>query len=109
MITMAVFGATLSYALMMLSHIILRKKEPNLERPYRTPGGTLTTGIALILALVAFASTFVVSLEAALWSGIFYAILVAYFAFYSRHHLVAKSPDEEFAAINNAESELDTQ
>ena len=106
MITMAVFGATISYALMMLSHIILRKKEPNLERPYRTPGGTFTTGIALVLAIIAFASTFVVSLEAALWSGVFYAILVAYFVFYSRHHLVAKSPDEEFAAINDAEAEL---
>jgi ethanolamine permease len=109
MITMAVFGATISYALMMLSHIILRKKEPNLTRPYRTPGGTLTTGIALALSLVAFASTFVVSLEAAMWSAVFYAILVAYFALYSRHHLVAKSPDEEFAAINDAESELADQ
>ncbi|WP_299073861.1 ethanolamine permease [uncultured Paraglaciecola sp.] len=106
MITMAVFGATISYALMMLSHIILRKKEPNLARPYRTPGGTLTTGIALVLAIIAFASTFVVSLDAALWAGVFYAVLVAYFVFYSRHHLVAKSPDEEFAAINSAESEL---
>jgi len=108
MITMAVFGATISYALMMLSHIILRVKEPNLERPFRTPGGTVTTGIALVLSLVAFASTFVVSLEAALWSGVFYAILVAYFVFYSRHHLVAKSPDEEFSAILDAESQLNS-
>ncbi len=101
MITMAVFGATISYVLMMLSHIILRKKEPDLARPYRTLGGTFTTGIALVLSLAAFASTFVVSLEAALWSAVFYAILVAYFAFYSRYHLVAKSPDEEFAAIKD--------
>jgi ethanolamine permease len=43
MITMAVFGATLSYGLMMASHILLRLKEPDLERPYRTPGGILTT------------------------------------------------------------------
>ena len=106
MITMAVFGATISYALMMLSHIILRIKEPDLVRPFRTPGGTLTTGIALLLSLVAFASTFVVSLEAALWAGVFYVAMVAYFVLYSRHHLVAKSPDEEFAAIARAESEL---
>ena len=43
-----------------------------------------------------------------LWSGVFYAILVAYFVFYSRHHLVAKSPDEEFAAILSAESQLNS-
>jgi ethanolamine permease len=106
MITMAVFGATISYALMMLSHIILRFKEPNLERPYRTPGGIVTTGIALVLAVIAFLSTFFVSLEAAMWSAVFYAILVAYFALYSRHHLVAKGPEEEFSAISQAESEL---
>jgi ethanolamine permease len=106
MITIAVFGATISYAMMMLSHIILRMKAPEMERPYRTPGGVLTTGIALLLSLIAFASTFVVSQEAALWSAVFYAVMVAYFVFYSRHHLVARAPEEEFAAIARAEAEL---
>lgn len=106
MITIAVFGATISYAMMMLSHIILRKKDPQMERPYRTPGGVLTTGIAMVLALGALASTFVVSQEAAMWSAVFYAVMVAYFVFYSRHHLVAKAPEEEFAAIASAEAEL---
>jgi ethanolamine permease len=91
---------------MMLSHILLRIQEPELERPFRTPGGVFTTGVALVLSLVAFASTFVVSLESALWAGVFYVVLLAYFVLYSRHHLVAKSPDEEFAAITSAESEL---
>ncbi|MFK8020564.1 MAG: amino acid permease, partial [Pseudomonadales bacterium] len=104
--TMAVFGATISYALMMLSHIILRNKEPGLERPYRTPGGRLTSGIALVLALVAFVSTFVVNQEAALWAAVFYAVMVAYFGFYSRHHLVAQAPEEEFEALALAEAEL---
>ncbi|WP_241566899.1 ethanolamine permease [Hahella sp. KA22] len=106
MITMAVFGATISYAMMMLSHIILRVKEPNMHRPYRTPGGILTTGIALVLSVAAFISTFLVSREAAMWSAVFYAVMVAYFAFYSRHHLVAKAPEEEFEAIAKAEAEL---
>lgn len=106
MITIAVFGATISYAMMMLSHIILRVKNPELDRPYRTPGGVLTTSIALVLSLIALASTFVVSMEAAMWSAVFYAVMVAYFAFYSRHHLVAKAPEEEFLAIARAEAEL---
>jgi ethanolamine permease len=42
MINIAVFGATVSYVLMMLSHIVLRSREPDLHRPYRTPGGTAT-------------------------------------------------------------------
>jgi ethanolamine permease len=31
---------------------------------------------------------------------------MGYFAVYSRHRLVANSPDEEFAMLANAESEL---
>jgi ethanolamine permease len=105
MITMAVFGATISYAMMMLSHIILRFKEPDLARPFKTPGGIITSGLALVLSIGAFISTFLVSVEAALWAGVFYAVLVAYFALYSRHHLVASVPEEEFALIANAETE----
>ncbi len=106
MITMAVFGATLSYAMMMLSHIVLRLREPGMKRPYKTPGGILTTSIALLLAIAAFISTFLVSVEAALWSALFYALMVGYFFFYSRKRLVAQAPEEEFAAIAQAEAEL---
>src|SRR5215207_7530259 len=35
-----------------------------------------------------------------------YAIMIAYFALYSRHHLVAQAPEEEFEAIEQAEAEL---
>jgi len=106
MIAMAVFGATISYALMTLSHILLRLREPDLPRPYRTPGGTFTAGTAFILSLIAFVSTFLVNLDAALWSALFYLILIGYFALYSRHHLVAQAPEEEFAAIAAAEAEI---
>ena len=106
MIAMAVFGATISYALMMASHIVLRLKEPDLERPYRTPGGTYTSGIAFALAIIAFISTFLVNVEAAAWSALFYFVLIAYFGLYSRHHLVAAAPEEEFAAIAQAEAEI---
>ncbi|QEL10330.1 ethanolamine permease [Kushneria phosphatilytica] len=107
MITMAVFGATISYAMMTLSHILLRQREPQLERPYRTPGGTLTSGVAFGLSILAFASTFVVSVQAALWSAVFYALMLAWFGFYSRKRLVARAPEEEFEAIARAEAELD--
>ena len=106
MITMAVFGATISYALMTLSHIVLRRTEPDLERPYRTPGGVLTSSIAFTLAIVAFVSTFLASLEAATWSAVFYLVTIGYFYFYSRHHLVANAPEEEFEAVALAEREL---
>jgi ethanolamine permease len=106
LINMAVFGATISYVLMMTSHIVLRRQEPDLERPYRTPGGTATTGVALVLALSAVVATFLVDVTAALWALGTYAVFLAYFGLYSRHHLVAKAPEEEFAAIEAAEAEL---
>jgi ethanolamine permease len=106
MINIAVFGATVSYVLMMLSHIVLRSREPNLERPYRTPGGTITSGIALVLAVAAVVATFLVDEKAAFITLGVYAAAALYFGIYSRHHLVASAPEEEFEAIERAEAEL---
>jgi len=106
MIEIAVFGATVSYILMTLSPIVLRRREPDMERPYRTPGGVVTTGVALVLACAAFVAVFLVDVTAALITlGVFVAFL-AYYWFYSRHHLVGVAPEEEFEAITRAESEL---
>ncbi|MCA4724891.1 ethanolamine permease [Mycolicibacterium fortuitum] len=105
-LNMAVFGAALSYVLMMISHITLRVREPNMPRPYRTPGGIATTGFALVIAVVALIATFVVSpVAAGLCLAVFCAFML-YFALYSRHRLVANSPDEEFAMLAEAESAL---
>ncbi|MFI1456416.1 ethanolamine permease [Streptomyces roseus] len=106
MLNIAVFGATISYALMALSHIVLRKREPGLERPYRTPGGIATSSVAFVLALSALVATFLVDKDAAFIALGVYAVALAYFAFYSRHHLVASAPEEEFAALAQAEAEL---
>ncbi|MFF1409309.1 ethanolamine permease [Streptomyces sp. NPDC058289] len=106
MLNMAVFGATISYALMALSHIVLRRREPGLERPYRTPGGIVTSTVAFVLALSALVATFLVDKDAAFIALAVYAVALAYFAFYSRHHLVASAPEEEFAALAEAEAEL---
>ncbi|MDQ3308197.1 MAG: amino acid permease, partial [Actinomycetota bacterium] len=106
LINIAVFGATVSYVLLNLSHIMLRRREPDLERAYRTPGGVATTGVALVLSLVAVIATFFVDITAAGITAIVFAAALAYFWFYSRHHLVASAPEEEFAKIAEAESHL---
>lgn len=95
LILVAVFGATVSYVMMMASHIALRVREPNLERAYRTPGGIVTSGIALVLACAAVVAGFLVDPRVLVGAAIVYAIFVAYFALYSRHHLVAHAPGEE--------------
>jgi ethanolamine permease len=106
LILVAVFGATISYIMMTASHIILRFKEPDLERPYRTPGGVVTTGIAFVLACVALIAGFLVDTRVLVITAIVYAIALAYFGFYSRKHIVATAPEEEFDLIESAEDEL---
>ena len=106
LINIAVFGATVSYVLLNLSHIMLRRTEPDLERPYRTPGGVVTTGVGLVLSVVAVVATFFVDIKAAGITAAVFVAALAYFWFYSRHHLVASAPEEEFAQITDAESGL---
>ncbi|MFT3876216.1 MAG: ethanolamine permease [Propioniciclava sp.] len=106
LLNMAVFGAAVSYVLMMASHIVLRVKAPQMPRPYRTPGGVVTTSIALVIGVAAVVATFLVDpVAASATAGVLLALL-AYFALYSRHHLVANSPDEEFAALDSAADDV---
>jgi ethanolamine permease len=106
----SVFGALVIYVLMMASFIILRRREPDLPRPYRAPGGEFTAGLAFVLAAIAMGAGFWYT-AAARWTilATIGAILVGllYFAVYSRHQLVAEAPEEEFALIEAAEAELE--
>jgi ethanolamine permease len=106
LINIAVFGATVSYVLLNVSHIVLRVREPDLPRPYRAPGGPVTTGIAALLAVAAVVATFFVDEVAAAITAAILLAALAYFWLYSRHRLVANAPEEEFAAIAKAESDL---
>ncbi|MGB6005725.1 MAG: ethanolamine permease [Ornithinimicrobium sp.] len=106
LINIAVFGAAVSYVLLNLSHIMLRRNEPDLERGYRTPGGVVTTGVAFVLSITAVIATFFVDPFAAGITAAVFVAFLAYFQFYSRHHVVANAPEEEFSSIDEAESDL---
>ncbi|UGY90475.1 ethanolamine permease [Streptomyces gobiensis] len=107
MLNIAVFGAAISYVLMSLSHIVLRRREPGLHRPYRTPGGMVTSSVAFVLACTAVVATFLVDPKAAGIAFVLYVVAVGYFTCFSRHRLVAAAPEEEFAALAEAEAELE--
>ena len=106
MLAMAVVGATVSYALMALSHILLRVKQPDLVRPYKTPGGVVTSSIALVLSLIALTGVYAFDPRAFFYTVVLFVIGGAYYFGYSRKHLVAKTADEEFAMLAEAESDL---
>jgi len=105
-LAMAVVGATVSYALMSLSHILLRLKQPDLVRPYKTPGGVVTSSISLLLSLVALTGVYAFDPRAFnLTLGLF-VIGGLYYFFVSQHNLIAGSAEEEFALLSQAELEL---
>lgn len=72
-ITMSVFGALTLYIISMVALFVLRKKEPELPRPFRVPFFPVFPAAALIIASVSFIAMAVYNLKLA---GI-YCLLVA--------------------------------
>jgi ethanolamine permease len=95
---MAVFGAVISYAMQCLSFILLRRKLPNIERPYRSPVGVWGAGIAGVIAVVSLISLYSnADYRPGVYGTLIYFVVgIAYFAIAGRHRLVL-SPEEEFA------------
>jgi ethanolamine permease len=108
LLTMAVFGATFSYAMVMLTYIVWKKRHPEMARPYMSPLGSVGGWLGFIISLVALAAT--VALEenrpGVVGSGIFLGVMFAYYWLYSRHRLVANSPEEAIALVRHAEQEI---
>jgi ethanolamine permease len=98
---MAVFGAVISYFMQCMSFILLRRRMPHIERPFRSPLGEAGAAVAGIIALISLVAIFWNSdYRAGVYGvAIFYAVALAYFAIAGRHRLVL-SPEEEFAVTS---------
>ena len=97
-LNIAVWGAVVAYFLQMVSFIILRRKFPNANRPYKSPWGLPGAYIAAIIAAFVFVGfllnpTFQPAIIAI---AIVYVVILIAFALYGRHRLVL-SPEEEYA------------
>jgi ethanolamine permease len=98
LLNIAVFSAMLSYVLQSGSFLLLRKNQPNLERPYISPFGKIGAWITIAIALVTiYYQLQDKSYRTAVFIAIVYLIIgLLYFAFKGRHRLIL-SPEEEFA------------
>jgi len=98
LLNMAVFGAMFSYIMQAISFIILRRKLPNIERPYRSPLGIPGAALTIVIAVI----TLFYQIQdpnftkGVLWVIVWFAVAIAYFAVVGRHRLIL-SPEEEFA------------
>lgn len=97
-LNIAVWGAVLAYLLQMISFVILRRKFPNVSRPYVSPWGVPGAIVAAAIAALIFVGFLLnpTFLPAIIAIGVVYAIILIGFALYFRHRLVL-SPEEEYA------------
>jgi ethanolamine permease len=99
LLNMAVFGAVISYGLQMTSFVLLRRRFPELARPYRSPLGIPGALVAFAISavvLVALFTTDPIYRNVVVGAAIWYALGLAWFAAVGRHRLV-RSPEEAFA------------
>jgi len=95
---MAVFAAVISYAMQCLSFVMLRRRLPNIVRPYMSPWGEAGAMIAGVIAVVSLASVLLNEdyRPGVYGVAVYYILGAIYFAIAGRHRLVL-SPEEEFA------------
>jgi ethanolamine permease len=98
LLNMAVAGAMLSYIAQAASFILLRRNQPNIERPYVSPFGIPGAVVTIVIAAVTLLYQLADPVYRAGIVGvlIWFAVATLYFAFIGRHRLIL-SPEEEFA------------
>ena len=109
LLNMAVAGAMLAYFMQGMSYIVLKKKFPDLHRPYNSPFGIAGAVICMVDRggdARTSSSPTRCSGRASSASSIYYAVMMAYFLLIGRHKLIL-SPEEEFA-LTKGESEYKT-
>ena len=78
-ITISVFGALTLYIISMISQLRLRKKEPELERPFKVPMYPLFPITALVIAIISFVAMTIFNKDLAI--VYFVIMIVCYIAF----------------------------
>jgi ethanolamine permease len=97
-LNIAVWGAMLAYGMQAAAFLILRKKLPNINRPYKSPWGVFGGWAALIIAGISFVGYLInpAFLPAIIGIAAVYVVMLIGFAVWGRHNLVL-SPEEQYA------------
>lgn len=96
LILIATFGALISYISVNLSVIILRQREPNLERPYKSPMYPFMPIASMILAVIALFASFFANLTFFWVSLAVFVVAIIYYFVWARHHINPDAPEEQF-------------
>lgn len=93
-ITLSVLGALTLYVFSMITVLVLRRKEPGLERPYRVPLYPFFPIVALVIAVVSLIALISLNIKLSL---IYFSILALAYIWF--HFFVKKSTDYEQQTI----------
>ena len=86
MVIISVFAAIIMYMMSIISLFILRRKEPNLSRPFKV-AYPIVPIISLITVVLLFVCAFVYYIEILIWVVIVYAAAICYYLLYARNHI----------------------
>lgn len=93
MVTISVFAALIMYTIVIISTFVLRKNEPNLDRPFKV-AYPIVPVIALIAVLVLFVCVLFYNIAVLKWVLLVYAIAIVYYMLYGKKYL--RPIEEEF-------------
>ncbi len=105
LILIATFGALVSYIMMNISLIMLRKKEPNLARPYKAPFYPVAPIVCIILSIIALFSSVFKDINFFFINIAIFAVAIGYYYVWARHRINADAPEEQFANMTQEEME----
>jgi len=103
LILIATFGALISYISMNLSLIILRKKEPNLARPYRAPLFPFMPIVSMVLACIALFASFFANLPFFFISITVFGVAIIYYFVWARLNINTDAPEEQSSHVEELE------
>ncbi|TCP27783.1 ethanolamine:proton symporter (EAT family) [Scopulibacillus darangshiensis] len=109
LILIATFGALVSYIMMNLSLIILRKKEPELARPYKAPLYPAVPIVSIIISIIALFSSIFKDPTFFFINVAIFAAAVIYFYAWAKYHINKDAPEEQFSIISGEVEKVEYQ
>ncbi len=107
LVTLSVLVAAVSYMLMMISAIVLRRRRPDLHRPYRVPGGEWLMWVSLVIAFILIPASLVAYPIAFVVGVVVIGLFLAYYYAVGSKRAGNRTAEEELAALEAAEAELE--
>lgn len=97
-ITIAAFGSVVMYIISLISLFVLRKKEPNLKRPFKV-SYPIVPAISFIMAIFCLVSFFIASFDVVPYLLGIYAIAIIYYFVWGNRHI--RPLEEEFGTLDD--------